>query len=411
MLYLQEKYENRGEITVKYANPYTPGAGFMPGHLAGRKEILDEAEKYLKTLVLGYPQQSIIYYGLRGVGKTVLLNAIEEKTDELPVLMEHIEIAEKRNFTQQIANSCKKFIHKMSFKEAAKDFVNKAQGVLRAFTVTYNPSEQSFSVGVSDNEYIATGDLSDDMTDLFVSMGKMAGKTGYAICFFIDEIQYMKDEEVEALVNAVHRCNQLRLPIMVFGAGLPKIIKTLGKVKTYSERLFRFREIDALGKQDAKEAIVKPAEPLGVRYTNDSLERILNVTQGYPYFIQELCSAIWNDIEEEKDIIEEIHVERAIPKFFENLDLGFYKMRYDRCTHKEKIFIFAMVKCGDLPCTISNVAKIMNKDVRSISTYRAQLINKGVIYATGHAEIDFTVPGFDGYLKRINPELSIDFDN
>lgn len=412
MCYTNLKIEGKlvGDIAMRYANPYTPGAGFMPGHLAGREEVLADAEKYLNTLVLGYPQQSIIYYGLRGVGKTVLLNAIEGKTDDIPVLMEHIEIAEKKNFTKQIANSSKKFIHKMSFKEAAKDFVNKAQGVLKAFSITYNPGEQTFSVGMNEVEYITTGDLSDDLTELFVYMGKMAEKTGYAICYFIDEIQYMKDAEVEALVNAIHRCNQLRLPIMIFGAGLPKIIRTLGKIKSYSERLFRFEEIDALSEQDAKDAITKPAEPLGVQYAKDALDRIIGETKGYPYFIQELCSAIWNSLDSEKAVIEKEDVENAIPKFYENLDRGFYKMRYDRCTNKEKIFIFAMVKCGDLPCTISNVAKIMKTEVPSISTHRAQLINKGVIYATGHAEIDFTVPGFDEYLKRINPELKLDFD-
>ena len=370
-----------GETGMKYANPYTPGAGFMPGHIAGRKESLERAEKYLNTIVLGYPQQSVIYYGLRGVGKTVLLNAIECKTDDMPVLMGHIEIAEKKNFTQQITNYSKKFIHKMSFKETAKDFVSKV-----------------------------TGDLSDDLTDLFVTMGKMADKTGYAICFFVDEIQYMKDEEIGALVNAIHRCNQLRLPLMIFGAGLPKILKTLGKVKSYSERLFRFEEIDALSDEDAREAIVKPAEPLEGSYTDEALKRIIQETQGYPYFIQELCSAIWEELAPEQTVIDIDDVEHAIVKFYENLDLGFYKLRYDRCTHKEKIFIFAMAKCKKLPCSISNVAKMMESEVASISPYRAQLINKSVIYATGYAEIDFTVPGFDRFLKRVNPELQIDFD-
>ena len=370
-----------GETGMKYANPYTPGAGFMPGHIAGRKESLERAEKYLNTIVLGYPQQSVIYYGLRGVGKTVLLNAIECKTDDMPVLMGHIEIAEKKNFTQQITNYSKKFIHKMSFKETAKDFVSKV-----------------------------TGDLSDDLTDLFVTMGKMAEKTGYAICFFIDEIQYMKDEKIGALVNAIHRCNQLRLPLMIFGAGLPKILKTLGKVKSYSERLFRFEEIDALSDEDAREAIVKPAEPLEGSYTEEALKRIIQETQGYPYFIQELCSAIWEELAPEQTVIGIDDVEHAIVKFYENLDLGFYKLRYDRCTHKEKIFIFAMAKCKKLPCSISNVAKVMGSEVASISPYRAQLINKSVIYATGYAEIDFTVPGFDRFLKCVNPELQIEFD-
>ena len=376
-----KKKRIRGETGMKYANPYTPGAGFMPGHIAGRKESLERAEKYLNTIVLGYPQQSVIYYGLRGVGKTVLLNAIECKTDDMPVLMGHIEIAEKKNFTQQITNYSKKFIHKMSFKETAKDFVSKV-----------------------------TGDLSDDLTDLFVTMGKMADKTGYAICFFVDEIQYMKDEEIGALVNAIHRCNQLRLPLMIFGAGLPKILKTLGKVKSYSERLFRFEEIDALSDEDARDAIVKPAEPLEGSYTEEALKRIIRETQGYPYFIQELCSAIWEELAPEQTVIDIDDVEHAIVKFYENLDLGFYKLRYDRCTHKEKIFIFAMAKCKKLPCSISNVAKMMESEVASISPYRAQLINKSVIYATGYAEIDFTVPGFDRFLKRVNPELQIGFD-
>lgn len=392
---------------MKYANPYTPGAGFMPVYLAGREQVLNDAEKYLNTLVLGYPQQSIIYYGLRGVGKTVLLNAIEKKTDEIPVLMEHIEIAERRNFTQQIANCSKKFIHKMSVKEAAKDFVSKAQGFLKAFTLTYNPGEQSFTVGIDETaEYVTTGDLSDDLTDLFVSMGKTAEKAECAICFFIDEIQYMKAEETEALVNAIHRCNQLRLPIMIFGAGLPKILKSLGEIKSYSERLFRFEEIGALSEEEAKDAIVKPVERLQIRYAEDAIEEILMLTKGYPYFIQEMCSAIWDNSSTEVVQLED--VKKAVPYFYGNLDRGFYKMRYDRCTNVEKMFIFAMVKCGDLPCTISNVAKIMGRPVNSISTYRAQLINKGVIYAMGHAEIDFTVPGFDEYLKRINPELKID---
>lgn len=397
-----------GGIRMKYANPYTPGAGFMPGYLAGRKDVLKDAERYLNTIVLGYPQQSIIYYGLRGVGKTVVLNAIEEMTDDIKVLMEHIEIAEKRNFTQQIANCSKKFIHKMSFLETTKDLVAKAQGLLKAFSVTYNPEDQSFSLGVNDGEYITTGDLSNDLTDLFISMGKIAKKTNYAICFFVDEIQYMKVEEAEALVNAIHRCNQLRLPIMIFGAGLPKILKSLGEIKTYSERLFRFVEIGALDSQEAKDAIVKPAQQLSVEFSEDAVEEIIEITKGYPYFIQELCSAIWDSFESDKSLIIKSDVENAVSKFYENLDRGFYKMRYDRCTQKEKTFIYAMVKCGDLPCTISNVAKIMKKSVASISPCRAQLINKGVIYATGHAEIDFTVPGFDEYLKRINPELQIE---
>ena len=392
---------------MRCANPYTPGAGFMPAYLAGREKPLEDAENYLSSIQLGYPQQSVIYSGLRGVGKTVLLNAIESEAEEKDILFEHIEINENRNFIQQIANTAKKFIHKMSRKEAAKEAVRKATGLLRAFTVTYNPADSTFTAGMDGDipEDISTGILTDDLTDLFVSMGRTALKSEDTIIFFIDEIQYMKINEAEALISAIHRCNQLRLPIMIFGAGLPKILKMLGEVKSYSERLFRFEEIGSLEKEDAKAAIVKPAEELKVSYNEDAVKEIINVTEGYPFFIQEYCKAIWERAEETIITVEDVYNSR--PEFEKRLDQSFFKVRFERSTKKEKQFMFAMVKCGDLPCTISNVAAIMGKNVKSISPYRAQLIDKGLIYATEHAEVDFTVPQFDKYLIRINPELEI----
>lgn len=230
-------------------------------------------------------------------------------------------LQDEKNYWKKIANCSKKFIHKMSFRETAKDFVNKAQGMLKAFTVTYNPDDQSFSVGMN----------------------------------------------AEALVNAIHRCNQLRLPIMIFGAGLPKILKSLGEIKTYSERLFRFEEIGSLNEKEAEEAIVKPAEPLSVQYEEGAIQKIIEITEGYPYFIQELCSVVWDNLNTDTVVIKECDVDNAVSEFYEKLDRGFYRMRYDRCTQKEKLFMFAMVKCGDLPCTISNVAKIMKRSVNSIT--------------------------------------------
>ena len=286
--------------------------------------------------------------------------------------------------------------------------IKKALGLCKAFSLTYNGMDNSLSAGLSENfaAYTNTGDLSIDLTDLFVSMGKIAKSAGYAISFFIDEVQYMKQEELEALINAVHRCNQLRLPIHVLGAGLPKITKAMGEAKSYTERLFKFEKVDALKKDEAIAAIVQPAEDFGVEYTETALEKIVEITGKYPYFIQEFCSAIWDVTQEEK--IKLIDVEKAIPLFQDRLDQSFFKVRYDRCTPKERQFMFAMVKCGDLPCTISNVAKVMGTQVSSISPIRGQLINKGLIYATGgYAEIDFTVPQFDKFLIRKNPDLDL----
>ncbi len=392
---------------MRYASPYTPGAGAMPRYLAGRESMLEEADKILEAVAMGYPQKPSIYYGLRGVGKTVLLNAIEEKAEELDILYAHIEIAEKRSFIVQIANASKKIIHRMSVIESVKDLGHKALGILQAFQVTYNPEEQTFTAGIAEpSMYVSSGVLSDDLTEMFVAMGRMAAKAKRAICFFVDEIQYMKPNEMEALINALHRVNQLRLPITIYGAGLPKILKILGEVKSYSERLFQYIEVAELSDHAATDAIVKPATELGVQYEEEAVEEIKEWSKGYPFFIQELCNTIWEETESE--IIKKSDVERVIPVFLDKLDKGFFKIRYDRCTKKEHDFLFAMVRCGRLPCTISNVAKILGKRVSSISPTRAQLISKGIIYSTGHGEIDFTVPQFDRYLKRINPDLIIE---
>ena len=391
----------------RYASPYTPGAGAMPRYLAGREGMLEEADKILEAVAMGYPQKSVIYYGLRGVGKTVLLNAVEEKAEELNVLYTHIEIAEKRSFIIQIANASKKIIHRMSVVESAKALGHKALGILQAFQVTYNPEEQTFTAGLSEpSMYISSGVLSDDLTEMFVAMGRMAAKAQKAICFFIDEIQYMKSNEMEALINALHRANQLRLPIIVYGAGLPKILKILGDVKSYSERLFQYIEVAELSEPAAVDAIVKPAVELGVKYEEEAVEEIKEWSKGYPFFIQELCNTIWEETEGE--IIKKSDVEHVIPIFLDKLDKGFFKIRFDRCTKKEHDFLVAMIRCGNLPCTISNVAEVLEKKVSSVSPTRAQLISKGIIYSTGHGEIDFTVPQFDRYLKRINPELTIE---
>lgn len=401
---------------MKYPNPYTPGAGFMPVYLAGREQLLEEAERYLEAIERGYPQQSVIYYGLRGVGKTVLLNAIENIADNRNILYEHVEIKERKSqkssegyFEQQIVNICKKFLYAMSMKETAKSLLKRAFGVLKGFSVTYHPEDGSFSAKWESEkiEYIGTGELSSDMTDLFVAMGKAASESGSTICFFIDEIQYMKEYEMEALIGAVHRCNQLRLPIMIFGAGLPKILKTMGDIKSYTERLFRFEEVGALKREEAEYAVTAPAADWNISYAKKALEKIVEITEKYPYFIQAFCSVIWDHTE--KDTIEEQDVEKVINQFWGEMDRGFFMVRFERCTKKEKQFMFAMVKCGELPCTISNVAVIMKKRVTEISTFRAQLINKGLIYATGHAEIDFTVPQFDRFLKRMNPSLDLSF--
>ncbi len=393
---------------IRYVNPYTPWAGFVPPYLAGRDTVIREAEASIAALKCRFPQQSVIYYGLRGVGKTVLLNRLEETAEDLDILYEHIEVKEKDGFIEQLANSSAKFLRKISRKDAAMDLARKAMEAVRSFNFKATMDTQgNVSAQISaDSEFHVEASLSDKLTDMFVALGNAANKSEDTICFFIDEIQYMKKDELESLINAIHRVNQKRLPIMIFGAGLPKVFKELGDAKSYSERLFHFVEIGALLESEARLAITEPAklpEDSCVVYEERAVDRIIAITRGYPFFIQQYCDIIWKNTE--NNIITEQEVMENEQAFYDALDTGFFKVRYERSTKREKDFMFAMVKCGSLPCNITNVANIMGKSVGAISPIRAQLINKGLIYATGLAEIDFTVPEFDNYLRRVNTEL------
>lgn len=389
---------------MRLVDPYTPGAGKMPSCLAGRKEMVENARLNIQATIKGYPQNPVIYYGLRGVGKTVLLNAIEKEADGLPVICEHIEIAERGSFIRQIAISSQKMLRELSMLEVAKEAIGKLKSVFTSFYVTYNPEDSSFTAGLSERAaYGSVGNLSEDLTELMVSLGKTAEKARRPICFFIDEIQYMKKGEMEALINALHRSNQLRLPIVFYGAGLPKILKIFGEVKSYSERLFEFVEVGGLKEKDAREAVVEPAKDFDVSYDEAAVQRILEQTKGYPYFIQAFCSTVWRKTST-KVIMEEDVLKNEV-FYLEYLDKSFFKVRFDRCTKREQEFLFAMVRCGELPCTIANVAHFMDANVKMISPIRATLIDKGLIYAAGHGEVDFTVPQFDEYLRRVKSDL------
>lgn len=385
-------------------NPYTPGAGLVPGYLAGRDETIRAATEIITSIAYGIPARSIIYYGLRGVGKTVLLNKIEDIAEENSVLYEHIEVSERSSFRAAIAFHVQKLIIQMNKEEKAKNYLQKTLSVLKAFQITYSP-EGEISIGLKDDIIAATGvsdtgNFQNDLTELFVAMGMLAQKNERAACLFIDEIQYLKDEEFEALIAAVHRINQKGLPIALFGAGLPKIAKMAGDIKSYAERLFHFISIDSLEQHAAALALTEPARKMRVGYTEEAITHILQITEGYPYFIQEYGKQVWPYMD--KDRIDLAAVQAAYPAFEKSLDESFFKVRYDRATNKEKEFMLAMVACGELPCTMAQIALNMKTNVQSISTIRSQLIYKGFIYSARYGEVDFTVPQFDQYLKRVH---------
>ena len=381
-------------------NPYRPGAGLMPVYLAGRDEDINDVGQMFEALTMNIPIQSIIFSGLRGVGKTVLINKLQAIAEEKGIFCKHIEIEERNDFISQIAECSQSFLRKVSAKEKFRNLIQKPLEAIKSLVVSFNPENSSFSLSVQDRELYISNNLTQSLTDVFTTIGETAYKTETPICFFIDEIQYMKQNQLGSLIAALHRTNQLGYPVMVVGAGLPKIYKMLSDEKSYSERLFLYKLIGSLNFEQSKKAIEEPTKKFNVNYTEEAVDKIVSVTKGYPFFIQQLCQIVYR--ESNSDTITVSDVNSNIENFLDTLDKGFFKSRYERCAESDKKFIFAMVKCGELPCTISNVAKNLDKNVSSISTTRAQLISKGIIYPVRYKELDFTVPEFSGFIQRLD---------
>ena len=380
-------------------NPYRPGAGVRPQYLAGRDEDIENVTNMFTALTLNIPTQSVIFSGLRGVGKTVLINRLQEIAEEKNIFCKHIEVAERNDFISQIATCSQAFLRQISVKEKFKNLIKKPLDAIKSLVVSFDPNDNTFSLSLEEKDLYKTNNLTQSLTDVFTSLGEAAAKAEIPICFFIDEIQYIKSENLGALIAAIHRTNQLGYPIMIIAAGLPKIYSMLSSEKSYSERLFIYKEIDSLEREQAIKAIEMPIKQFNVKYCDKAINKIIEVTEGYPFFIQQLCQIVFQNVDSK--VISDIDVENNLEEFFEKLDTGFFKLRYERCSAAEKKFIFAMVKCGELPCTIVNIAEIMKKSINSISTARAQLINKGIIYPVKYRELDFTVPQFSGFIHRL----------
>lgn len=380
-------------------NPYRPGAGLMPVYIAGRDEDIQNVSQMFDALTMDIPTQSIIFSGLRGVGKTVLINKLQSIAEEKGIFCKHIEIEERNDFISQIAECSQAFLRTISAKEKFKHLIQKPLEAIKSLVVSFNPEDNSFSLSMQDRELYVSNNLTQTLTEVFSTIGETAQKTETPICFFIDEIQYMKQNQLGSLIAALHRANQLGYPIMIIGVGLPKIYKMLSDEKSYSERLFMYKKIDSLTDEQSEKAIEEPAKKFNIIYAHEATNKIVEITKGYPFFIQQLCKIVYDKTN--KDVIELSDVENCIDEFLSSLDERFFKSRYERCAESDKKFIFAMVECGELPCTISNVAHNLNKTVGSISTTRAQLISKGIIYPVRYKELDFTVPEFSGYIQRL----------
>jgi len=398
---LKENCISGRSIVLK--NPYKPGAGFAPEYLAGRDQLLDTATNNLNELKEGGMVMHTVFYGVRGVGKTVLLNRVEEMADNLGFLYSHIECNENFDFNKNIIIQSKKFINQLSLIKSVKELIDKVKLVVTSFKTTYSPDDNTWSFGWSQQPYNVetadTGDFTTDLITLFTSLGKLAQKANVPICFFIDEIQALDKKYLVALITAIHRMNQLGLPILLYAAGLPTILRIAGDAKSYSERLFNFTKISSLNDNDAIDAITVPALQYGVKFDDAAVSLILKHTGGYPYFIQQYGRIIWNLAAIDRHVTKEI-VHTSYDEYTETLDNSFYGVRFNRSTKAEKDFLLAMSQCKHFPCAMNEVSKKMNRDSHSISPLRNNLINKGLIYSPSFGEIDFTVPHFDRFLER-----------
>jgi hypothetical protein len=376
-----------------HLNPYTPGAGTRPLVIAGRASELTRADSLLKAVKLGAAQRSLMLYGLRGVGKTVLLNEMERISEAEGYIGDHLEMSEKDDFRKVMAKSCRRALLKVSSIEAAKDKALNALRVLKAFTLSI-PDGPEFRIDVDAALGQGdSGDLDSDLTDLLLALGEAASERGRHVCFFIDEVQYLKEKEFGALIAASHRISQKACPIVFICAGLPQVAALSGDAKSYAERLFDFLPIDTLPRGEDEMALLEPARGRSVEYCDQAKDLILRAARGYPYFIQEFGSYVWN--EAGGSPISLADATEGCRKAVEAMDRSFFKVRMDRSTTAERNFMKAMASLPAAPYKTADVASKLGKQTNSIGPVRATLIGKGFIYSPQHGELAFTVPMFD----------------
>ena len=388
-------------------NPYAPGAGTLPPELAGRDEIIEKAAIALDRFRAGLSARSLLFVGLRGVGKTVLLTRIAQQTEAKGFVVVTIEAPEKRSLPALLIPPLRTALLKLDKMAAVGGLAKKALkalgGFVQAMKIKYEDIEFGVDLGIEQG-LADSGDLEHDLIDLFLEVGRAAKEKHTAVVLFIDELQYVKEDEFASLITALHRCAQQQLPIALMGAGLPQLVGRAGRAKSYAERLFEYPEIGPLKESEAKKALEAPAEKLGVRYDKVALTEILKQTQAYPYFLQEWGKHSWQCASASpitrKDIVP------ATDLAISELDASFFRVRFDRLTPGEKRYLRAMAELGPGPHRSGEVARLLGKEVQTVAPTRATLISKGMIYSLSHGDNSFTVPLFDGYMKRVMPELN-----
>lgn len=384
-------------------NPFSPGAGTPPPELAGRQALLETVSIAVDRIRAGRGAQSVVLYGLRGVGKTVLLSQMRLAAEAEGIIAVNIEAPEDRSLPATLAPSLRAALLRMDRLASAGDGARRALRALAGFIklrVRYADIEVAVDLdperGLADS-----GDFEADLTDLIRATGEAAQTAGTAVVLFVDELQYVAEDQLAALITALHAASQARLPITLVGAGLPQLLGRMGRAKSYAERLFRFEPLGPLDREAAQAALRNPIEDGGETITDAAIDAICAATHGYPYFLQEWGRQSW-DVADASPI-DDADVAVASQTALAQLDASFFRVRFDRLTPKEKEYLRAMAGLGPGPHRSGDIAQHLGKAVNSVGPVRNSLIQKGMIFSPEHGDTAFTVPMFDAYMRRVMP--------
>ena len=381
-------------------NPYRPGAGTQPPALIGRDTIIDDFGVALRRAAAGMPGKSVVALGLRGVGKTVLLNRFTGIAGQEGFKVGFIEAPETGAFRTLLAIRLRQILLDLDQAGPVSMAVSAALGVLKSFVLTL---PDGTSIQLSADASVGRGDsgvLSEDLTDLLVAAGEAARDRATGILIAVDELQYLTDEEFAGLIVAIHRTTQLNLPVVLAGAGLPQVPGLAGAAKSYAERLFSFVGVGELPFDEASQVLTVPADEADIAITPEAVSEMVRASGGYPYFLQEWGSAAWNSAPGSPIGIDDVSAAR--PAVRQALDDNFFRVRLDRLTPKEREYLHAMAELGPGPHRSGDIANKLGVKVESVAPRRSTLIKKGMIYSPAHGDTAFTVPLFDEFIRRVH---------
>jgi hypothetical protein len=385
-------------------NPYTPGAGVKPPALVGRDREIDAFRVALTRLKRGDHSRSVILDGLRGVGKTVLLNEFDVMAREASWITSGVvECNEDDRLAALIAKLSHRTLRRLSRGKRVKDSVVRAAGVLKAFTLVMNEEGTwRFQFDVDATRGVAdSGDPETDIGELLTEIGVAAAEQGAGVLYLLDELQFLSRKDLGLLATAMHRISQENTPVLLAAAGLPPLSRLLGEAKPYAERLFDYREIDSLPKASAAVALSVPAQRRGGRFQRKALDLIIQRAGGYPYFLQQWGETIWDEAPGPTFSADDVAAVEEVVN--DELDRRFFRDRYTKATEAERIYMAAMADLGDGRHSSAEIADHMGKEQSALSMRRAGLLKKGLIHNPADHDLDFTVPHFAAFMRRIHP--------